>query len=419
MIRTRGFASALLLPVLVSLAVAQTPIPNQHNGQPRAITPSTTVTRSDNAGRPQQQARPGAAVSPLAPSVAAPAPPAPVTGRIGSVAADRMNTAAATSASLVPTAARYVPVTIVNRAGGRVPNLKLDDVGIVEDGVRQRATSIERWPLWLVIVLDVGRQIGPAKQLAVHRQLVYDLLYALGEDDHVAVVQYADGIQLIQPWTANARDAEAAVSEKFESGLEGQFWDSVAYASEDLLADKLGHRIVVVVTDGVDDASREATYGHARELLHDTSTTLYIVNLSRYLEDQIKKEAYGARGVINIIQSPSYIGRRKELRQYAERLGEAPQKMVEATAESGGKLFIADPSEDPARLPALIWQQIEGQFMVSYVPERTGDARSTRPIRAVSAFVTRGDIEARTPAKLFVPITAPRAAPTGERLRKN
>jgi VWFA-related protein len=326
--------------------------------------------------------------------------------------------AAATSAALVPSAPRWVPVTITSRAGGRVPKLALADLGIIEDGVRQRATSIERWPLWLVIVLDVGRQIGPAKQLAVHRQLVYDLLYALGEDDHVAVVQYSDRTELIQPWTVNVHDAEQAVEAKFESGLEGQLWDSVTYAASDLLADKLGHRVVVVITDGVDDASREASYSRACDVLHDTATTLYIVNLSRYLEEQIRREAYGMAGVANIIHSPSYIGRRTELRQYAERLGEAPQKMTNAANESGGKLWLLTPDDDPSRIPALVWQQIEGQYMVAYVPERASDGRSTRPVRALSAYVTRGDIDVRTPPKLFVPIVSPRTAPSGVHLRR-
>ena len=71
-----------------------------------------------------------------------------------------------------------------------------------------------------------------------------------------------------------------------------------------------------------------------------------------------------------------------------------------------------------SRIPALVWQQIEGQFMVAYVPERAGDGRSTRPVRALSAYVTRGDIDVRTPPKLFVPIVSPRTAPSGVHLRR-
>lgn len=422
MIRIRTWACALALPALVSLAAAQTPLPSRQQGAaasaPASATPSGGAGRTTLSAAPAKRTSAVSPVSPIAPPVD-PAAAGRVTGKVGTFAADRLSSAAASSSALVPTATRWVPVTIVNRAGGRVPSLKLDDVGIIEDGVRQRATAIERWPLWLTIVLDVSRQIGSAKQLAVHRQLVYDLLYALGEDDHVSVVQYADGIELIQPWTSNARDAEQAVEARFESGLEGQLWDSVSYASENLLADKLGRKVVVVITDGVDDASQTASYDHAVDLLHSSSTTLYILNLSRYLEEQIRREAYGVNGVINVIQSPSYIGRRKELRQYADKLGEAPQKMVRATNDSGGKLWLVAPDEDPANLPRLIWQQLDGQYAVSYVPERDGDARSTRAIRSMKAFVTRGDIEARAPDKLFVPVVPPRSGPTGTHLRKN
>lgn len=403
---------------------SQTPIPRQKNDGAKRGTPASALAPGAKpAGVPLERPAPSASAprtaAPVAPTARPAGAPAPVAGPVGAYAVDRINVAAATSAATVPSAPRWVPVTIVNRSGGRVPNVALADVGIIENGVRQRATAIERWPLWLVIVLDVGRQIGPAKQLSVHRQLVYDLLYALGEDDHVALVQYSDGIDLIQPWTQDSRVAETAVEEKFQSGLDGQLWDSVAYAVTDLLAGKLGHRMIVVVTDGVDDAGRDGTYGRASELLRESGATLHIVNLSRYLEEGIRKEAFGMNGVINVIQSPSYIGRRRELRNYAEQLGQAPSKMVEATRDSGGKLFMVAPDDDSSRLPQLVWQQIEGQVMVSYVPDRPTDVRAPGPVRAFSTFVTRGDIEVYAPAKLFVPIVSPRAVQPGTTLRKD
>jgi hypothetical protein len=242
------------------------------------------------------------------------------------------------------------------------------------------------------------------KQLSAHRQLVYDLVSALGEDDHVAVVQYSDGVELIQPWTLDPRDAERALESRFESGLEGQFWDSVSYAAKDLLADKVGTKNIVVITDGVDDVSQTATYARAFELLKNSGTTLHIVNLSRYLADQIDKQAYGVNGVLNVIQSPSYIGRRKELRSYREKLGDAPPQMEESTRETGGRLWMASPNEDLATLPGRIWRQIDGQLMAAYVPDRPEDRPSSNAVRAFSVFVRRGDIEARVPAHLFVPV---------------
>lgn len=422
------FRRLLVCGVLALLAFApiagwsQTPVPTQKNAGANRGTPASALAPGAKpAGAPlaKPAAAPPRTAGPVAPSTRPAGATGTVPGSVGAHAVDRINVAAGTSAAMVPSAPRWVPVTIVNRSGGRVPNVSLTDLGIIENGVRQRATAIERWPLWLVVVLDVGRQIGPVKQLAVHRQLVYDLLYALGEDDHVALVQYSDGIDLIQPWTQDSRVAEAAVEEKFQSGLDGQLWDSVAYSVTDLLAGKLGHRMVVVVTDGVDDAGRDSTYGRAAQLLHESGVTLHIVNLSRYLEESIRKEAFGMNGVINVIQSPSYLGRRRELRNYAEQLGQAPPKMVEATRDSGGKLFMVAPEDDPTRLPQLVWQQIEGQMMVSYVPDRATDPRSPSPVRSISAFVTRGDIEVSAPAKLFVPIVSPRSTQPGSTLKKN
>ena len=405
-------AAAAFGLVASALASAQTPVPGVARTELRA-----GGGGSKPAGGTDKPAKPPAGPVTKSPVLSAAAAP-PVTGRISTIAVDRLNAAATASASLAPSAPRWMPITIVNRAGGRVPTIGYEDLNVMEDGVRQKVTSIERWPLWLVVVLDVSRQIGPSKQLAAHRQIAYDLLYALGEDDNVAVVQYADTIDLIQPWTKDAHEAEQAIEEKFESGLDGQMWNSVAYASEQLLTGKVGQKIIVVITDGVDESSHVATYTRAVEKLRDTASTLYIVNLGQYLSDDIRKQAHGLNGVLNTITSPSYYGRKKELRQYEDNLNDATGKMVSVATDTGGKLWVVDPERDLDQIARLVWQQIEGQYMVAYEPVRPGDRRSTQPVRAVSAFVTRGDIEVRSPGRLYVTIASPRGGPVGTQLRK-
>jgi VWFA-related protein len=369
--------------------------------------PSAPVAPSGSNAKPASQA----VLSPLTPKAVS-EPASPSLGVTGERAVALVNDVASHASATLGVGPRYIPVTVTGRNGERATRLQAGDIGIVEDGVKMRVTSLERWPLWLVVVLDVGRQVGPMKQLAVHRQLVYDLVSALGEDDHVAIVQYSDGVELIQPWTLDPAEAERALESRFESGLEGQFWDSVSYATKELLGEKVGSKTVVVVTDGVDDVSQSISYNRAFELLRKSATTLHIVNLSRYLDEQIKKQAYGVNGVLNVIQSPSYIGRRKELRSYREKLGEAPPQMEQATRETGGKLWLAAPDEDLAALPARVWRQIDGQLMAAYVPDRAEDKMSTNAIRAFSVFVRRGDIDAHVPSHLFVPIAPFRSGGT-------
>jgi hypothetical protein len=405
-------ALAFVLFLATAAGNAQVPAPGARSSSSHPARSAASPTQSGSTSGP-------AVISPITPRLASPEVPSPAAGPVTALVAERASAIAARAAALAPSAERYVPVTITSRAGGRVPTLALDDLAIVEDGVRQRALAIERWPLWLVVVLDVSRQVGPIKQLAVHRQLVYDILYGLGEDDHVAVVQYSDGIDLIQPWTSERTEAENAVEAKFESGLDGQLWESLAYSAEHLFRGKLGHKVVVCITDGVDETSHDLSYDRALELVREEGVTVHIVNLGRYLEEHIRREAYGVNGVLNVIKSPSYVGRRKELRQYGERLGTAPVRMDTITSESGGMLWTADPEKDPLLLPKLVWEQVEGQFMVAYSPSRDDAAKSVKSVRSISAFATRGDVQIRTPTKLYAPIAAPRTAPRATTLRRH
>jgi VWFA-related protein len=410
--------SVLALAVVASFAVsafAQTPVRRDPSPPEASRTPLTKKVAPGGASSATSTVKPAATPAktpPAAPQATSPLVPAPASdavapsfGIVGDRAATLVSDVASHASASLGLGPRYVPVTVTNRNGDRATRVNPADIGIVEDGVKMRVTSLERWPLWLVVVLDVGRQVGPMKQLAVHRQLVYDLVSALGEDDHIALVQYSDGVELIQPWTLDPRDAERALESRFESGLEGQFWDSVSYASKELLADKVGTKTVVVITDGVDDVSQTISFNRAFELLRKSATTLHIINLSRYLDEQIRKQAYGVNGVLNVIQSPSYIGRRKELRNYRDKLGEAPAQMEQATRDTGGKLWLASPDEDLASLPTRVWRQIDGQYMAGYIPDRQEDRPSSNAVRALSVFVRRGDIEARVPPNLLVPIT--------------
>lgn len=403
--RVRGIVCLMLAFAVTAPATsAQTPVPGAPPAAAKVASPSGEASK------------PAAVASPLLSSPAK--PPAPALGPVATRAADLANTAGAEAASRQPAAPRWIPITVVGRHGGAVQSFSPSDIVVVEDGARQRVTALERWPLWLVVVLDVGRQVGPMKQLALHRQIVYDLLYALGEDDHVAIVQYADGMDVIQPWTLDVREAEQAINERFESGLEGQLWNSVAFSAEELLRGKLGHRAVVVITDGVDDTGDTMPYDRAVGLLRETATTLYVVNLSRYLAERIREEAYGVNGVLNVITSPSYIGRRKQLREYHEKIGEAPPQMLRAATESGGRLWHVAPEEEPETLPERIWREIGGQVMARIEPERPGESRPASGVRSYSVFPTRSDVEVRAPTKLFAQIAAPRASESGTKLTR-
>jgi hypothetical protein len=57
--------------------------------------------------------------------------------------------------------------------------------------------------------------------------------------------------------------------------------------------------------------------------------------------------------------------------------------------------------------------------MVAYSPSRDDAAKSVKSVRSISAFATRGDVQIRTPTKLYAPIAAPRTAPRATTLRRH
>src|SRR5437868_5953886 len=94
-----------------------------------------------------------------------------------------------------------LPVVAFDDYGHFDPSLEMNDVLVLEDGVQQQIRSIRHIPASVLVVLDVDNQITLAKDTKTTRAIALRLLSHLHRGDEAAVVQFGNGVKVLQNWT--------------------------------------------------------------------------------------------------------------------------------------------------------------------------------------------------------------------------
>ncbi|HEX4948975.1 MAG TPA: VWA domain-containing protein, partial [Blastocatellia bacterium] len=217
-----------------------------------------------------------------------------------------------------------LPIRAYNNVGKPVTDLAPKDVVIIEDGTARPTTSVKREPANILLVLDLSNEIGtfkngesdrnniyadpgeeekakiwgkttPILKQPAPREFAYNVVGNLAETDRIAIIQYSDKVQLLQDWTTDHKAARDALASKFRVGIKSTFHDALALAAKKLNECETGRRVVVLLSDGFDSASK-TTRSKALEALLKTEASIFVVSWTELLRSEIIKtmQWYGA-----------------------------------------------------------------------------------------------------------------------------
>jgi VWFA-related protein len=150
-----------------------------------------------------------------------------------------------------------VSVTIRDSRGRVVRDLAKEDFEILDSGVRAPITDFfaGEGPISLAVLMDVSGSMAVGGNMARAREAVSMLTAALLPMDEVAFFTFDSKLQQVVPFTTD-------LSRISQASLTGRPWgvtslfDSIKETAE-LVAERANrHRALLVITDGVDTASR-------------------------------------------------------------------------------------------------------------------------------------------------------------------
>ncbi|HEX2254009.1 MAG TPA: VWA domain-containing protein [Thermoanaerobaculia bacterium] len=205
-----------------------------------------------------------------APPAVAQQPPAEPTGPVGEFA------------GTAHVAWVLVPV-VVRRPGGYVTDLERSDFRLWIDGERVTPADFEAGgdaPLSLVLLQDLSGSMANGGKLEASRRA---LAYVLGQaraGDELALATFAGGrLSVDVPFTTDTGVLAEAMA-LWEGYGTTALHDAVSRIPEIGEAARRGKRAVVLVTDGVDNASTVAPEA-ARAMVRQSSVPVYVLGLGR------------------------------------------------------------------------------------------------------------------------------------------
>ena len=223
--------------------------------------------------------------------------------------------------------------TVVDDKNRLVTQLTRGDFSVFEDGQPQKITSFrnEDIPVAMGIVIDNSGSMRD-KRPAVNAAAI-NLVKASNPQDKVFVVNFNEEYFLDQDYTASIPKLKDAL-ERIESRGGTALYDAVVASSDHLKkSGSLEKKVLLVVTDGEDNASRESLEQAIKRLQEENGPTIYTIGL---LGDEHSKRA------------------KRALREMAE--------------DTGGVAFFPKDLNEVESITQQIAHDIRNQYTIGYKP---------------------------------------------------
>jgi VWA domain-containing protein len=290
----------------------------------------------------------------------------------------------------IVTTEAQLPLRAVDSMGRRVADLAAKEVLVIEDGVACQVTSLKREPANVMIVLDLSSPLGVFKSrledketseklfegpnyTAVPRPIAREfteiVLRQLTSQNQIAIIQYADRVEMLQDWTRSRDEAISALRAGFRAGQKARFYDALALAATRLQNAPAGRRVLVLVTDGLDSASVSAKQSAFEQVLA-TGASIYVISWTEIIIGEARKSVKKKRFSREVLSPPTF-KRAGELKQYIQQAGSAAEDLEALTIESGGEYWRPKVVSDfMLHRPDALVREVDSEYTLTYLSQK-------------------------------------------------
>lgn len=236
--------------------------------------------------------------------------------------------------------------TVVDDKHRTVNGLTKNDFQVFENGQQQTIKNFARRdvPVAVGIIIDNSGSMRD-KRPAVNRAAI-NFVRASNPEDEVFIVNFNDEYYLDQDFTDKIPQLQEAL-EKIDSRGGTALYDAVVASAEHLKKNaRLEKKVLLVVTDGEDNASRESLEQAIRRLQADNGPTVYTIGI---------------------------LGEEKQRR--------ARRALTAMSEQTGGVAFFPKDASEVDTITQTVAHDIRNQYILSYAPstpKATGGYRTVR-----------------------------------------
>ncbi len=169
-----------------------------------------------------------------------------------------------------------VPVVVTDRYGRFVTGLNRNDFSVYEDGASQKIetfSSIES-PFSVALLIDTSR--STQNKLPAIRKAALAFIKQLQPRDRVMIVTFDEKVRFVCEFTNDPAELERAVK-SLKSSYLTSLYDSIYLTINEKMSRVPGRKAIVILTDGVDTASKQATFESSLGLVASTGIISYTI----------------------------------------------------------------------------------------------------------------------------------------------
>jgi len=278
--------------------------------------------------------------------------------------------------------------TVRNRKGVLVSGLNKDNFQVYEDGVPQHVKYFnhEDIPVTVGLIVDNSGSMRPKRPEVIAAALAFarssnpeDQMFAVTFNENVTF-----GLPRDQPFTDKAVHLEAALSRIAADGMTA-LYDAVAAGLEHLKKGNRGKKVLLVVSDGGDNASHH-DLAHVMAMAGQPDAIIYTIGLFDP-------------------QDPD----------------RNPRVLKELAKATGGEAFLPRSVRDVIPICQRIARDIRNQYTLVYVPTNKKPDGAYRVIEVKAGAKDRGRLQVRTRAGYYgasKPQPSPAAGATDHELQE-
>jgi Ca-activated chloride channel family protein len=280
----------------------------------------------------------------------------------------------------VETSLVTLPVRVTERGGKVVYALGREQFQVFENGIEQEiayfespdASPVEEpniRPLTIALMLDVSDSTEFKLTSIKNAALIFvDLLRA---EDRVIVVVFDKNVQVLVESTSDRYVVRRAINALHTGG-----GTSLYEALNEVIAKRLarisGRKAIVVLTDGVDTASKSISFDGLIRVAETSDVTIYPVQYQTYADftDNPSREAQG----VGTYGPPAHVTRNGEFASEAYKRATVYLRLL--AEKTAGHFQYADSAKKLAKSFDTIARELREHYTVGYYPkDKTDGAR--------------------------------------------
>ena len=267
-------------------------------------------------------------------------------------------------------------VTVLDTANHYITDLSQDDFTVFEDGTKQDVTFFNKTNLPIALALLLDTSASMENKLQTAQDAATGFAKRLRRQDMAEVIDFDSRVTVLQNFTNNAADLEAAIR-KTSAGGSTSLYNAVYIALKDLKkvvaknADEIRRQAIVLLSDG-EDTSSLLPFEEVLDLSKRSETAIYTIGLRAQ-----EGPATGTKG----FKEAEFV-----LRQLAQ--------------ETGGRAFFPLQVVELTGIYGQISDELSSQYTIGYTSK---NPRRDGAWRRIVVRVNRPSTSARTKTGYFAP----------------